>query len=188
LRIRDKEFEKARPLIRDYVEKYYANNSDMITKRINELNSVWKPIEKKVFDKMKEITHREFPWPDVSAFVTIIGRCDYNINTEKPYYKVPLDRDPRLVPSICVHELLHFSYHHYDEPAVLKKLTKKESEDLKESLTFLINTDFSSILVAKDEGYPMHQQLRQQLQEFWQEHKNYDALIQKGIRLIEAQR
>lgn len=186
--IKGRGLDKARPLIQSYVEKYYASNRDRINLQKREFEKVWRPIEKKVFDKMKEVTHRKFPYPLVYAFITIIGRCDYDPLARKPYYKVPLNINSEFVPDAFVHELLHFIYHYYDEPNVLKELTKNESEDLKESLTFLINSDFGSIFATRDWGYPIHKQLRKQLQEFWQKHKDYDALLQEGIKLIKAHR
>lgn len=67
---------------------------------------------------------------------------------------------------------------------MLKEITKEQSENLKEALTFILNEEFKDILVPCDNGYLIHKELREQLKTTWLQNKEFDVLISKGIDLM----
>ena len=78
-----------------------------------------------------------------------------------------------------IHELWHF----YTWYSVGKKLEKElgnvKYNDLKESLTVLLNVECADLMPAgvKDEGYPQHQQMREKILQKWAEHKDLNYIL-----------
>jgi hypothetical protein len=63
----------------------------------------------------------------------------------------------------------------------MSKLTPKQFNDLKESLTFLLNHEFEWIDMREDIWYEDHQQIRKALEEYrLNSDKNFDDLIAFG--------
>jgi len=96
---------------------------------------------------------------------------------------------PFSITTIC-HELLHLQFLHYYRDYLEKKgLNDKQIEDIKESLTFLLNEpEFENIILSKDRGYPEHQRVRQQLKKIWQENKTFSKFLDKAINEINKNR
>jgi len=62
-----------------------------------------------------------------------------------------------------------------------KGLKNNQIEDLKESLTFLLNEpEFEEIILSEDTGYPEHIKLRKKLKSIWLKDKNFQNLIDEG--------
>jgi len=62
------------------------------------------------------------------------------------------------------HELLHFyTWYAFSEELEKKGVSKEKYNDVKESLTEVLNTDFSDLLREIDTGYPQHHDLRIQV-------------------------
>lgn len=57
-------------------------------------------------------------------------------------------------------------------------------DDLKEALTFILNTDFNDLLLVEDKGYPAHQKLRKKLKKIWEKEKNFNKFLDKAIMLM----
>lgn len=57
---------------------------------------------------------------------------------------------------------------------------------LKESLTFLLNYEFSWIKMAKDNWYSSHQEFRKKLEEYWisSQSKTFEGLIDYWCDLL----
>ena len=74
-----------------------------------------------------------------------------------------------------MHELLHFYTHRKYESL---KIESKKFNDIKESLTVLLNTDFVS-LTGKDQdtGYPQHQKMRAEIKELRQKGLSVDEIV-----------
>jgi len=88
------------------------------------------------------------------------------------------------------HELLHLQFLYYYEDYLKEKgLKKKQIEDLKESLTFLLNEpEFEEVILVKDKGYPSHQLLRKKLRKVWQREKNFRKFLDKAIKIIKKEK
>lgn len=180
--IEGKTLEESQKIIKAYVDEYYEKNNDLIDKRIEDLEKIWSLVDNKIEDRILQVTSKPFPFEIIKVFLTLSMRCNYNY--KELWFKVPITSNILFIPSIMLHELLHFYYYYYYENEVLQELNKEESEDLKESLTFIINVAFGDVVVSSDKGYPIHQHIRDALAKFWDKNKNYDELMREGIRIM----
>ena len=80
-----------------------------------------------------------------------------------------------------MHELLHFyTWHAFGKKLLDEGLSKLAYNDIKESLTELLNLEFSDLMSGKqDTGYPQHQDMRTEIQNFWPVQKDISVLLQK---------
>lgn len=92
---------------------------------------------------------------------------------------------PKQISNIC-HEILHLQFIYYYKNYCLKKgLTEEQFQDLKESLTFLLNEPiFKRFYLAPDQGYLLHQTLRKKLKKIWSKEKNFAKFLDKAIEVI----
>jgi hypothetical protein len=90
------------------------------------------------------------------------------------YYKA---KDP---VRIFLHETLHFQFHwRYSNNPKVKSLSKNQFDNLKESLTFLLNYEFKEFIEFSDKWYPEHQELRKKLEEYRvHSNKDFEKLIE----------
>ena len=63
-------------------------------------------------------------------------------------------------------------------------LTALHHADLKEALTVLLNLEFKDILLAYDEGYGMHKELRDFISEEWKRKQDFNSLIDRCIEYL----
>lgn len=120
---------------------------------------------------------------DFTFYLTTMKRC--------PYYK------PRGAVWLCVfwnnpmevflHELCHFQFIHYwreNPKSEVSKLPEERFEFLKESLTMILDEDFMPLISKPDRGYDLHQDFRKELKKFWGKNKNFDKLVDFGVKNI----
>ena len=86
------------------------------------------------------------------------------------------------ITTIC-HEIFHLQFLYYYEDYCRKFLSGPQKEDLKEVLTFMLNTDFNDLIINKDSGYPNHQKLREKLKKIWCKDKNFKRFLDKAIKI-----
>jgi cobalamin biosynthesis Co2+ chelatase CbiK len=64
-------------------------------------------------------------------------------------------------------------------------LKKDQIENLKESLTFLLNEhEFGNIILSQNNGYPEHKELRKKLKNIWSKNKDFQNLLDEAISII----
>jgi hypothetical protein len=84
---------------------------------------------------------------------------------------------------ICAHELLHMQFIRWFQTKC-SELTKKQEDDLREALTFLLNEkEFIDLISVRDGGYPLHQKLREKLSEEWRKTRDFDKFLPKAIEI-----
>ena len=82
-----------------------------------------------------------------------------------------------------MHELWHFYTWYGLGTDQERKLGRQKYNDLKESLTVLLNVECNDLMPAgiQDNGYPQHQELRAMILDFWAHEKSiiklWDYLI-----------
>ncbi|MFH0869321.1 MAG: hypothetical protein V1839_03775 [archaeon] len=102
---------------------------------------------------------------------------------------VSLLRSPMRVSSTIAHEILHMQIiNNYKNEIGLpdKPGTNTWYWHLMESLTFLLNEEFSDIIFNSDDGYPAHQKLRAQLLEEWRKNKDFEKFLPKAVEIAKA--
>jgi len=119
---------------------------------------------------------------DVTAYLTVNRRLPYNLKENYFFVCVGKETQRRSV----MHELWHFyTWHKYGQ-VELKKLGFNKYNDIKESLTVLLNVVYADLLLEglKDEGYPQHQKLRGYILKCWHENSDIDDVWQKAVNFL----
>ncbi len=78
-----------------------------------------------------------------------------------------------------MHELLHFyTWHAFHEELDNKGVSKEKYNDIKESLTELLNLDFKELMGTHiDKGYSQHKDLRLKVKQMRGEGKSVEEII-----------
>jgi hypothetical protein len=78
-----------------------------------------------------------------------------------------------------MHELLHFyTWQVFFEELKRKGLSGLRYNDIKESLTELLNLEFSDLMGGGvDKGYGQHQEMRKKIRDLWPKNKDIKALV-----------
>ncbi len=172
-----------------YIEKYGENftkenlskfiqeltQSVDMNKEVSRMEDAWRKIEPEFLKRVKNI-FGTFPPKEITAFLTTNNRCTYNI--EKGYFFVSIYS--KSTNRTIMHELFHFyTWYAYGEKLISEGFSKEKYNDIKESLTVILNSDFSDLVAgAIDEGYPQHQGMRSEITKLWSEHKSMDKVIE----------
>lgn len=159
-----------------YLEQYYKDHD----KVINTLLFEWQNLINKKIDRAcktlenvvgKPMYRTEFIW-----FLTTFPRWPYSY--QKWYLWLYYNRPVEHYMGTFLHELLHFQFiHYYKDIMPVTSLTKKQFEILKESMTVILNHECREFLWKPDDWYPIHQEYRVQLDNFWKQNKNFADLV-----------
>lgn len=170
------EDQKLERLITDHIE---TNKIDILleTERIR---ANWLPIEKSFLEKSMSIFGVLDDDRIIHVFLTTDGRCSYNI--EQRYFFVSVSRP--LQNTTIMHELLHFwTWNAFHEEVESGRITKEIYNDVKESLTELLNVEFVDLLgEAHDDGYPQHKEIRLIVAKTWAETKNIHKTFEAALK------
>jgi len=164
-----------------YLRKLYKKLN--IAKIKNEVNELFGQKQEAILRRMEKVTGRKIYQKEFVFFLTTFPRGPYNFQKGHIWLPVIWSKVEWLLT--FVHELLHFQTYAYWEKFCLKHVTKEQFEDLKESLTVVLNDDFADLIKAKDHGYERHKELRIKLLKFWRKDKNFDRLVRYGVGAME---
>jgi hypothetical protein len=184
----DKIVKNDRKKAEDLVYKYILSNPKkkmyqlVIREQLKTVENIWRKIEKEYFKRLVKITQKPVFWNDFGCYLTTGRMCPYN--PREKWFMIsmwhPISAN---IITIC-HEIFHLQFLHYYEEYCLQFLSQQQKEDLKESLTFILNTDFGDLLTGYDGGYPNHQELRKKLKVVWEKDKNFQRFLDKAIEMV----
>lgn len=170
-------FEKEK--VKAFIEEQDKINGFYVDKEVVVVEERWKNIEPIFIERVEKIFGISYPAPIITVYLTHNERCTYNM--EKNYFFVRIGSE--FSNNAIMHELLHFyTWCTFGKKLLDAKISKLAYNDVKESLTELLNLEFSDLLNGKpDTGYPQHQEMRAKIREIWKIKKDIPALIQKLI-------
>jgi len=146
------------------------------------LEKVWRKIEKRFFKRLEKITEKSIFLKEFKCYLTTGFMCPYNPRDNS--FMVSMRHSiPWNITTIC-HEIFHLQFLHYYETYCRKFISWKKLEDLKEVLTFILDTDFNDLLICEDKGYPAHKKLRKELKKIWKKDKNFNKFLDRAIEII----
>lgn len=157
-----------------FIEKYFSNNNINKNEIIYKYQRDWDIIS----DEYQKIAEKIFGISlsaNINAYLTINNRCPYNIKDNYFFVSIP---DELHLRKIVMHELLHF-YTWYKFGVIWEdKIGKEEYNEIKESLTILLNVECKDLLPEGiiDKGYPQHKELRKKIISLWKETKDIDKV------------
>ena len=156
-----------------FIDEYIAGNNIDISKRIEDFQKDWESISAEFQRKAGSIFGVSLP-DDITAYLTVNSRCPYDIRNNYFYVSLTAPQPNRT----AMHELWHF-YTLYGLGTVQEeKIGKQKYNDLKESLTVLLNVECKDLLPEGviDTGYTQHQDMRKKILEYWEKDKNIKNL------------
>lgn len=166
--------------------KYQNFKEQIIQAEINSLEEIWRLKEEEFFKLLEQITEKPIYQDEFPAYFTTGFMCPYRDDEIPNWFMVSIWKGiPFWITTIC-HEILHLQFIHYWQTEITEKIGEAKFEILKESLTFLLDEDeFDQIILSADGGYPNHQQIRNQLSEFWSKEKDFQKLVDFGVKILE---
>ena len=152
-------------IVRNFIETYIQNSHIDLSSFVTAMERSWRPIEENFISKTEKLFGTTYPVESITAYLSTNSRCTYNI--QGSYFFVFLNaKSPN---AYTMHELLHFytSYAFHDE-LVRQGLDEKRYNDIKESLTELLNLEYVDLMRGiVDEGYPQHVAMRKKVRALW---------------------
>lgn len=165
--------------IKAFIEEQNARTAIDMDKEVASIEKRWKIIEPVFIDRVEKMFEISYPAPIITVYVTHNERCTYNI--EENYFFVKIGSE--FPNKTILHELLHFyTWHAFGKELLNEGLPELAYNDIKESLTELLNLEFSDLMSGKsDDGYPQHQEMRTKIKELWLTEKKLSLLIEKLV-------
>lgn len=163
--------------VKAFIEEQDKVNSFDANKEIVAVEARWKIAGPIFIERVEKIFGISYPSPIITVYLTHNERCTYNI--EQNYFFVRIGSE--FSNNTIMHELLHFyTWHAFGEKLLDEGLSKLAYNDIKESLTELLNLEFSDLMNGKrDEGYPQHQEMRAMIKESWLVERKISPIIEK---------
>lgn len=165
--------------VRVFIEEQDRETGFDAQKEVAAVEKRWKIAEPIFIERVEKIFGISYPAPIITVYLTHNERCTYNI--EQNYFFVKIGSE--FSNNTLMHELLHFyTWHAFGKKLLDKGLSKLAYNDIKESLTELLNLEFSDLLNGKpDIGYPQHQETRAKIRELWQAKQDMGAIISQFV-------
>ena len=156
--------------VREFLESYTKKISFDPEKSMRELEESWRKIEGPFLQRIEEMFKITYPASQIMAYLTTNQRCTYNI--PENYFFVNFAA--KSSNHIIMHELFHFyTWYALHDDLVTAEIDENQYNDIKESLTVLLNTEFLELMNgARDKGYPQHVETREKVQELWNSSKD----------------
>lgn len=179
-------FSRAQKIVEEYIKnsprKVFKNKVLHFEKQA--LEKSWSGVEKKYFKTLSKVMGKPIFTNSFNCYFTTGLMCPYKEGEN--WFMVSMWHSiPASITTIC-HEIMHFQFLRYYKGYLKKKGLKNDQiEDLKESLTFLLNEpEFDKIILCQDNGYPDHLELRKKLKNIWSKDGDFQKLIDEAVRLI----
>ena len=154
---------------------------------LRQFGEAWDLVGADFFKRLENITMRQVCSNKFTAHITTTPRCPYDYKTF--LFMVYLFKSPLMVNSTIAHEIFHMQIIHSYKKLLPAKIHEVPwAWDLIESLTFLLNEEFSDLLVVPDNGYPAHQKLRARLLKEWRKDKNFERFLPKAAEITKKKK
>ncbi len=136
----------------------------------------WRSIEERCLQSMERVFRFPIPHQGLTVYLTTDERCSYSIG-EGYFFLSIQGRKPK--NTIIMHELCHFwTAWRFGDWVASGRLSALQYNDIKESLTVLLNSEFLDLMEGDmDLGYPQHQELRAIIQQAWTQTKDIDRVF-----------
>ena len=168
--------EKTSLFIDEYLKENYFDVNEYIKKYQSDFDKI-----SEEFQKRAEKIFGVFLVNDISIYLTVNRRLPYNL--EENYFFACIGKETQR--HMVMHELWHFyTWYKYGKDW-LDKLGFEKYNDIKESLTVLLNIVYKDLLPTglKDEGYPQHKELREKILKLWKEKQDINYIWENVIKL-----
>jgi len=154
-----------------FIDEYIKDKGINIPGLCEKFEQDWLPIEKEYHRRAERVFGATLK-DDVTAYITVNNRCPYNIKDN--YFFVSAFN--AFARRTVAHELWHFYTWKRFGADVEERLGKQKYNDIKESLTVLLNSECADLFPegVNDVGYPQHQDLRKKVVQTWNKTKDIE--------------
>lgn len=183
--IKGKSQKEAYRFLIPYLKGKYLKEKDKIEKARQNITKQFEQNFEKACNKIVTVMGKPLYRSDFRFFLTTFERAPYD--PDRGYVWLCVYWTSAI--HTFLHELCHFQFIHYwreNPSSPVSKLTEDKFEFLKESLTIILDDAFYTIIKKPDQGYDMHQEFRKKLIKFWKREKDFDKLVEFGVRQILA--
>lgn len=182
-KIHGKSRKEAYDFIMPFLKKKYVDDKKEINNARNDRKKEFDQKFQEACEKLAKVMGKPIYRDDFTFYLTTFPRGPYN------YYKGTIWEYIGWPDPIggFLHELCHFQFIHYwqkNPNSPVSKLETGQFENFKESLTMILDEDFYPLMNKPDQGYDMHQEFRKELSEFWKTNKNFDELVEFGLKKL----
>jgi hypothetical protein len=163
-------------VLQEFIQSYIATHKIDIDAGLEASRKYWHPIQSDYFRRVENLFGSSLPTEIVTAYASVNDRYGYNINEN--YFFISADR-PEKNNFTIAHEIFHFyTWYRFAEPLKAKGLTLPQYNDIKESLTEILNIEFGDLLNGRrDNGYPQHQEMRRRVHELAKKGKSLEEIV-----------
>ena len=183
-KIKNKDFEDVKEIIKKRIEKDYKSLNFDFDNFFKSVKKEWYKVEEEYIKRLEKIMRKPFLGKKVTCYATILPRCNYWDCLPFPWFKLSILYPKSKWNQVCMHEIMHFIFHWHYWDYCLNYLDEKLVWHLKESVTFLLNEEFSDLMEEKDKGYSPHQRLRKELIVIWRETKDFQKFLDKSFPIV----
>lgn len=157
--------------IEQFIDIFLSENKISISEKITSFQTDWNTIDSE-YHKKAETVFGVLLDENITAFLTVNNRCPYNIPSNNFFVFLATNSPNKTV----MHELWHFytwKKFGIDE----EKVGKEKYNEVKESLTVLLNEIYSDLLDGvEDVGYPQHREMREEILQMWRGGSKIDKI------------
>jgi uncharacterized protein Usg len=181
--IKGKKRQDAYLFLKQYLREKYKNDQAELTKNYRRIKKQLDLNFEPACDKLIKVMGKPLYRNDFNFYLTTFPSIP--INKEKGF--IWLEYDWANPINTFLHELCHMQFIHYwrenlDSP--VSKLTKEQFEDLKESLTVILDKDFLPLISEEDPGYKIHEKFRKLLKDYWGGDKDFEKLVEYALLIL----
>lgn len=184
--ISKKNRQEAEKLVSNYLKNHPKKKvrAVIIKEQIKALSKCWESIEDKFLVRLAKITQTANYFPSFKCYITTGFICPYN--EKEGWFMVSFWHGLPKNIMVVAHEIFHLHFLRHYKKYCQKFLNKEQIEDLKEAITFILNTDFGDLILVEDPGYPAHQKLRRKLEREWRKEKDFKKFLDKAIKIVKS--
>lgn len=164
-----------------FSHNYILENHIDIESRQKDIEKQWNEVKKEYFRRADKVFKTTLPIKIINVYLTIHDRCSYNFAKSEFFIHLNLPTTNKTI----MHELWHWYFYYTVGQRIEEKKGKKIFNDIKESLTVLLNDIYSDRLAgATDRGYPQHAGLRKLIQKTYAETNDVYQTIDRAIATL----
>ncbi len=163
---------------------YYSVKNKMFLKGIaGDLNKAWLEIEKTVIRRFEMIHDRPFKFGQIRGVLSSANRFGYNIGEK--WFATSMMRNKFMSIDTATHELMHFMFHkYYWDVCIERGLSQKQTWNIKEAFTVLLNLELSDVRFQPDWGYPEHKKIREAIEKSWKRYRDFNKALEVAIKSV----
>jgi hypothetical protein len=147
----------------------------------SKFQETWDSISNTFQDRAEAVFGISLPG-EIKAFLTTNDRCGLSVEEGFFFVNIGVSSPERIV----MHELLHFyTYYLFFGRAKELNLLDKEYYDIKESLTEMLNLEFTDLMPgAVDPGYKGHEKLRDIVRNEWVKTRDINKVLKALVNEV----